>query len=94
MEFDRSRLFDNLQTDQVKVGDYGIFAYDPFSVKYLVENDKCNSRGIVSAIEDGKNPYVRNLGRKFSCFYRLTKEEFCKVVPHDSYLRGMINDIK
>lgn len=94
MTFDRSRLFDNLQSDLVKVGEYGMFGYDPYSIKQVVESGKPISRGILSSIEDGKNPYVRNIGKKFPFFYRMTKEEFLAVVPHGSYLRKMQNDIR
>ena len=95
MEFDRFRLFDNLQTDQVKIGDYGYFGFDPFSAKRVIESGKPVSRGIITAIHpDCKIPYEKNYGQCYSVFYKMTKEEFCKRVPCDSAVVRLINEIK
>lgn len=76
-------MFDNLQTALVHIGEYGLFGYDPWSIKQAIESGG-GHRGVITAIGDGRSPYERNFGKyTYFYFYRLEKEDLENKIRED-----------
>lgn len=81
MEFDKSRIYTVVNTDEVKLGSIGYFADNIYSLQQAVQY---NEKGYFGKVEDIKDSYtgfrfVADNGACFSLFYLVEepgKEEF------------------